>query len=605
MTAFGQDGNRQTSGALAAGAGYAPANPMPSASPPAWGRPPDPLADAQRLNGHDTFAADRFLYALRALVRCESCSSLLQVGCQNHEHPLPPVLLDCGQPTWALAWDTLHECWRRFHALHDRELLEVTLRELEASNAYDGVSVDDARTLLQGCFDGDIPHAEAGKVVIAELLRHFLVDLARGEAWQDWCVNGGPPPRDVEQRVAAIEQELDRALRYGNEPEGPLTDAQLGGLMTDMVELVQGVLVARQPAILGGPQKTLKTLLGLDMALSLATGTSWLGNPDWSTGSPCRVAFYSGESGGPVLLRKRQVMQQVKRQGLSPEQQQQFDDALAQDYFLWEVRRSHLPDLSDPHSIDRWRRQIVAREVEVVFIDPVLLCLGSAAKDLANSSATGQVIIEAVDALQAEGVTVVLLHHSAGDRSRRFAGSDREPLELSDLAYPGITQFMRQWITVNRADVYDEETRRSTLWVSIGGSGLQAGGVFRAVITEGRNHDLWQAHVESRSRHQERERVDQEIQEQEEQRDRNRRVLEFIRAHPGTTINAMARDREALAGIGEATLRPILLAFQGRGAIRCEQRGATTLYYPLDQDAGRRTATDVGEEDLGGDPNDE
>lgn len=573
--------------------------PLPTVGSQTWGFPPN-RPELFQVAGRAPFAEDRFRYALRAIVRCESCASLLRVGVQNDVHPLPQRLLASGHPTWALLWDVMHECWRQYQSMPDRELVAMTIRELAASGTYEGASADEALALLRHCSDGEPPNARAGKEIVAELLRHFLVDLPRGEAWTDWHTNDGLHPGAIEQRIAIIEQELTRALRYGDEPEGPLTDDELCALTQDNVELVQGVLVARQPAIIGGPQKTLKTLLGLDMALSLATGAPWLGNPNWTTGQSHRVAFYSGESGGRVLLAKRRVMQHVKRQGLPPEQQRQFDEALGANNFMWGTRRSDLPDFSDAVSIERWRRRIMSRGVEVVFVDPVLLCLGSAAKDLANSSATGQRIIEAVDALQTEGVTVVLLHHTAGDRTRRFNGIDREPLELSDLAYPGITQFMRQWVTVNRADAYQQETRCSTLWLNIGGSGMQAGGVFRAVITEGRNHDMWQVHVESRSHYEERERMGREFQDREESRNARSRVLQFIRANPGTTLNRMTRNRDCLAGLGESTLGGILPELERERSITSCQDGNATRYYISDQNSERRDVTDDGGADMGG-----
>jgi RecA-family ATPase len=330
--------------------------------------------------------------------------------------------------------------------LHDCERLLLITHGLSGDTAYNAVDFDEVRHLLQGCFENEPPDVGAGQDAIVDLLRFHLVDRVRGAAWHAWFDNGGSPPELIEQRVAVIEQQLNDFVQHGGEPEGPLTDAELEVLIENDEELVQGVLVARQPAILGGPQKTLKTLLGLDMALSLATGSCWLGNPDWRTMQPRRVAFYSGESGGRVLHRKRRIMEQVKRLGLEPDEQRQFDDALQQDNFRWEVRRSHLPDFSDRNSLDRWRRQIERVQSEVVFLDPTLLCLGAAGKDVANASISGQAVMAAVDACQSVGATLVLLHHSAGDRVRRQSGQGQEPLELWDLAYPGITQFMRQWI---------------------------------------------------------------------------------------------------------------------------------------------------------------
>lgn len=75
--------------------------------------------------------------------------------------------------------------------------------------------------------------------------------------------------------------------------------AELCDESTEPEWLVEHVLAAKQPMVIGGPPKALKTSLALDLAVSLATGTKFLGTFDVPVA--CGVAVFSGESGRTTI----------------------------------------------------------------------------------------------------------------------------------------------------------------------------------------------------------------------------------------------------------------------------------------------------------------
>ena len=227
------------------------------------------------------------------------------------------------------------------------------------------------------------------------------------------------------------------------------------------------VLVEKMPCILGGAQKVLKTTLALDLAISLASGTPWLGKFNCPVRK--RVAVLSGES-GPFTLQETARRICVAK-GIC------FADLA--DSLLWQFT---LPQLANINQLEALRAGLVRDCVEVVLNDPLYLSLlagGDGSIRAENMYETGPLLLRVATACLEAGTTPILLHHT-----KKGSGREGEPLELTDLAFSGIAEFARQWLLLSRREAYEAGTGLHKLWLSVGGS-IGHGGLFAIDVNEG------------------------------------------------------------------------------------------------------------------------
>lgn len=216
--------------------------------------------------------------------------------------------------------------------------------------------------------------------------------------------------------------------------------------------LVQQILVADQPAVLGGPKKAMKTSIAVDLALSLGTGTPFLGK--FQVPRRMRVALLSGESGGAALLETARRVCQAKGVALDESCQ-----------VLWSL---DLPRLGSRRDLAALQRVLERRRVRVVIIDPLYLCLGGGASAVspANLFEVGPLLWRAGKACLDSGTTPVLVHHTTKEAGRK--GSRGKMLDLDDLAFSGLGEYARQWLLVSPREPFRQGKHRLSL--AVGGS---------------------------------------------------------------------------------------------------------------------------------------
>lgn len=236
--------------------------------------------------------------------------------------------------------------------------------------------------------------------------------------------------------------------------------------------IVENVLVDRQPCIVGGPHKAMKTSLMVALALAIASGRAFLGR--FVIPRARRVTLLCGESGeATVQETARRVAENME-----------IDLGGLGDMVCWGFR---LPMLSDPTQLAALSAAIREKGVEVVIIDPLYLCLIGTGIDVnaANLFQMGPLLRSVAAACLDAGATPILVHHLRKNRDDPLG-----PPELEDLAFAGVVEFARQWLLIGRRTPYVPGSGRHEIWLNYGGSAGH-GGSWALDVEEGvADHNL-------------------------------------------------------------------------------------------------------------------
>lgn len=262
---------------------------------------------------------------------------------------------------------------------------------------------------------------------------------------------------DGNHKAEAEEDEEAEDLRSPFQPE-IFGARQFAAKDFTMEWLVKRVLVAKQPCVLAAPKKGMKTSLIIDLAVSLASGTKFLGEFD----VPCQVPVLvlSGESGGFVI--KDTVNRVCGAKNIL------LDDL--EGYFFVGFE---LPQLSMVAQVEALAGIIRDHEIKVVLIDPLYLCLlsgGGRRLDAANLFDMGPLLMGIAAKSLDAGATPVLVHHF-----RKNVAEPYDVPEMESMAFAGIQEFARQWILLGRRQKFEPGTGLHQLWMSVGGSAGHSG----------------------------------------------------------------------------------------------------------------------------------
>jgi len=270
--------------------------------------------------------------------------------------------------------------------------------------------------------------------------RDFILALQDGIA----RISNGDDPATVR---ADVDAELDLRSAGAESPFNRITAEELEATEYSIEWDATGLLVRGQPCGLCGPKKSLKTNTMLDAAISLATGGHVLGY--YPVPEKRHVAVMSGESGMATI--RETCLRISKAAGVR----------LGATGIIFS---DTLPKFHDAKQLGHFRRFLKADGIQVVFVDPMYLCVPETI-NAASSIEMGTMLRSVAEVCREQNCTLVMCHHT-----KKNSGLEGKPLELEDISWAGFSEFFRQWWLVNRRERYVVGTGEHRLWWNVGGS---------------------------------------------------------------------------------------------------------------------------------------
>lgn len=337
-----------------------------------------------------------------------------------------------------------------------------------------------------------------------------------------------------------------------------LTAAELHAGDHKLEYFIDQVFVKNQPLVMAGGQKTCKTNVASDLAISLATGQPFLGK--FHINGRYNVSFISCESGVEVLQDNNRRVAFSKN--VAP-------DAINNLHYCFDVL-----SLDNQRHLQQLRVHIEKTKTDVCIIDPFYLT-ANLGNDAGNLFIVGEKLKPLAKLMRDTGCTIVLIHHTRKNTGQNAFVKPR----MEDIAYSGLPQWMRQWILLGRREAYDGDTPGShKLWLDAGGSAGHSAS-FELNIEEGSQHDedgrRWNIEVISAQEAKLRKQTEQKQKKQDQKEAQSvndiQKVLELLKdASKPLTASKIKADVNLQTGRNNAALDALVLS----GQVNCEKMRA-------------------------------
>jgi hypothetical protein len=267
-------------------------------------------------------------------------------------------------------------------------------------------------------------------------------------------------------------RKIESPLRFGLK-----TCSDLSELSPKTATLAEGLFEVGRPLLICGPTKSLKTKIAIDLGVSLASATPFLGT--FGVVKERKVAIFS-HAAEPALSNAIRTILAARKLG----------SAKSLSY------ASVLPSLATGEQCETYASALLGSGIEVVILDPLTLVLFDS---VTEAQSAGNIFVvqlrlhQILRTLIAAGITPVIVHSTTKDHiyspTSRAETTGWCPVpdsawpHLGDITYTGIVDSVSQWLLLRRATAFCPATGIHHLLVGHGSnSGL--GGQFQLRIKE-------------------------------------------------------------------------------------------------------------------------
>jgi putative DNA primase/helicase len=299
-------------------------------------------------------------------------------------------------------------------------------------------------------------HGVAESITVVE-----LPDLPDKGDVSDWIGNGGTAEQ-LQSMAAATPRWSAAQLLTANSSNGngrrdkftvrSMTSAEFDQGCYEIEQIIENILVAREPMVIAGAMKSLKTMIAVAMAMALAIAEKFLG--EFYVPRALNVLLISGESGFATLQNAgRRIAESYERKLADVSN------------LFWSA---DLPRIGDPDHLDAVREAITRDAIEVLICDPLYFMVpGAEAGNLFVMSGYLRALSEVCEQT---GCSLIVVHHI----KKNLARPDAAP-EISDMSWAGTAEWCRQWLLLWRRQPYEPGTGVHRLMMSVGGSAGHSG----------------------------------------------------------------------------------------------------------------------------------